>query len=228
MCSRFAGGSFVSIGGLVYERLGRVPRPGDVVELPGIRIEVLSMDGVRLSELQIRAGVGLSTSVSQPEPAPGTGRRVELRIGKEVVCGTEVVGRLERLVVDPDSGRVSHLGIRCGDGVVVVPLEAVAREDDGVLYLQPTACDALGTFPREERAFRGYDPGIISRNTEVVCADGPVGKVRQVLLDRPTGAATHIVVRIGGRLLRPREVVVPLSWARSITCERIELAVASA
>src|ERR1700730_6848428 len=224
---RFRGGRFVSIGGLVYERLGRVPRPGDVVELPGIRIEGLSMDGGRLRELRVHAGVGLSTSVWQPESAPGTGRRVELRIGKEVVCGTEVVGRLERLGVGPDSGRVSHLGIRCRRGVVVVPLEALAREDDGVLYLQPTACDALGTFPREERAFPGYDPGIISRNTEVVSADGPVGKVRQVLLDRPTGAATHIVVRIAGRLLRPREVVVPLSWARTITPERIELAVES-
>jgi CBS domain containing-hemolysin-like protein len=75
---RFPTNSVVSIGGLVYDRLGRVPQPGDVVELPGMRIEVLSVDGVRLRELRIRAGVGLSTSASEE-------RRLGLRIGGEVV-----------------------------------------------------------------------------------------------------------------------------------------------
>ena len=39
-----------------------------------------------------------------------------------------------------------------------------------------------------------------------------------------SGAATHVVVRVAVGLLVPRELVVPLSWARSVKPERIELA----
>jgi hypothetical protein len=66
----------------------------------------------------------------------------------------------------------------------------------------------------------------LSRRTEVVCDDGPVGHVDLLLLDPATGAATHVVVRRA--VLGPlgsRDVVVPLAWARSISEERIELAV---
>ena len=42
------------IGGFVYERLGRVPTVGDVVELPGISIEVVSVQGLRPRQLRIR------------------------------------------------------------------------------------------------------------------------------------------------------------------------------
>jgi CBS domain containing-hemolysin-like protein len=42
------------IGGFVYERLGRVPTAGDIVELPGISIEVLSVQGLRPRQLRVR------------------------------------------------------------------------------------------------------------------------------------------------------------------------------
>jgi CBS domain containing-hemolysin-like protein len=42
------------IGGFVYERLGRVPTVGDVVELPGMSIEVLSVQGLRPRLLRVR------------------------------------------------------------------------------------------------------------------------------------------------------------------------------
>jgi osmotically-inducible protein OsmY len=93
--------------------------------------------------------------------------------------------------------------------------------------------DAAGRRPRRGwlvRALEGMtadragQPAVeLSRRTEVVCTDGPAGQVHQVLLDRDSGVATHVVMRRGLRL--PRDVVVPLSWARSITPERIELAV---
>jgi osmotically-inducible protein OsmY len=44
-----------------------------------------------------------------------------------------------------------------------------------------------------------------------------------VVLDRNSGAVTHIVVRTSW-LLVPRDIVVPLTWARSITPESIKLA----
>ncbi len=217
---RIPDGPFVSIGGFVYDRLGRVPQPGDIVELPGIRIDVLSVDGVRLRDLRVRAGIGLSANVSLPDSAYGAptslNRRLELRLGREVVCGTDVVGSLERLVVESASGRVSHIVVRRGGRVLVVPLELVEREDDGVLHLRPTACD-LDRFPTDEL-------DALSRSTEVVCTDGAAGRVRCVLVDRLSGAVTHVVVRVSVGLLAPRELVVPLSWARSFTPERIELA----
>ena len=58
---------------------------------------------------------------------------------REVVCGTEVVGRLDRLVVDPDSGRVSHLGHSVWWwGVVVVRSKPLRAKTTGRAYLQPT------------------------------------------------------------------------------------------
>jgi putative hemolysin len=41
------------IGGLVYERLGRVPRTGDVVDLGEVAVTVLSVKGVRAQKLRI-------------------------------------------------------------------------------------------------------------------------------------------------------------------------------
>jgi hypothetical protein len=58
-----------SIGGLVYDLLDRVPRAGDGVEVPGARIEVLSVDRTRLRELRVVARPG----TTPPEgPADGS------------------------------------------------------------------------------------------------------------------------------------------------------------
>ena len=51
------GDGFDTIGGFVYQRLGKIPSPGDAVDYDGLRVEVLSTVGRRLKRLRItRAG----------------------------------------------------------------------------------------------------------------------------------------------------------------------------
>jgi Mg2+/Co2+ transporter CorC/osmotically-inducible protein OsmY/sporulation protein YlmC with PRC-barrel domain len=202
---RLPRGSFASIGGLVYDHLKRVPRTGDTVELPGVQIKVLSVDRSRLRELEIRTVAALAE-------AP---RLLDVGIGKEVVCGADVVGRVEHLVGDPKSARVKEFVVRLQNHSVVVPMDLVERTDEGVVYLTAAGC----SFER----FPVYAPRSVALGTTVTSLDGPVGTVRHVVVDRATGAVTHIVVRTSW-LLVPRDIVVPLTWARSITPESIELA----
>ena len=42
-----------TVGGLVSEWLGRVPRPGEVVDRDGIRVEVLAGDELRVEQVRI-------------------------------------------------------------------------------------------------------------------------------------------------------------------------------
>ena len=51
-----------TIAGLVTERLGHVPAPGEKLQLDGIQIEVLASDALRVERLRVRR--------SQPAPAP--------------------------------------------------------------------------------------------------------------------------------------------------------------
>jgi len=45
--------AYVTIAGLVLERLGAIPRGGESVEVPGWRLTVLSMDGHRIARVRI-------------------------------------------------------------------------------------------------------------------------------------------------------------------------------
>jgi Mg2+/Co2+ transporter CorC/osmotically-inducible protein OsmY len=204
---RFPRGEYVSIGGLVYAHLRHIPRPGDVVELPGMRIEVLSVDGARLGELRIRTA---------PSVSPDS-RLVDIGLGQEVVCGGDVVGRTEHVVPDATTGRVSHFVVRFKDRPVVVPLDAVERTDAGVVYLVPSAC--------EPDRFPTWQMPDVSERTEVVANDEPVGSVRKVVVDRSTRQGSHLVVRLSEGPLLFRDVLVPLSWVRSITPGRVHLTV---
>ena len=47
------GEGFDTLGGFVYQRLGKIPSQGDVVEYDGLRIEVLSTAGRRLKNLHV-------------------------------------------------------------------------------------------------------------------------------------------------------------------------------
>jgi Mg2+/Co2+ transporter CorC/osmotically-inducible protein OsmY len=203
---RFPKGDYTSIGGLVYNRLRRPPHPGDAIELPGVRIEVLTIDGARLGDLRVQ---NVALSLEQP--------RFELRLGREVICHMDLVGRLERVVLDPSTGKVSHIVVRHNGRSILLPLDNVDREDDGVIYLRAAGCD-MDRFPT-------YQMPQVSDQTEVVCLDGVAGRVRHLLIHTTTRAATHIVVRLSKRLFVVREVVVPIAWARTITPDRIELAV---
>ena len=53
-----------TVGGFVMARLGKVPERGDVVEVPGGRLVVTRMDGLRVDRLRF---------VPEPHEAPGTG-----------------------------------------------------------------------------------------------------------------------------------------------------------
>jgi putative hemolysin len=46
-------GDFETVAGLVIERLGRLARAGDRVELPGMEIEIVDMDGRRIDKLLV-------------------------------------------------------------------------------------------------------------------------------------------------------------------------------
>ena len=53
------GEGFDTLGGFVYQRLGKIPSPGDSVEYDGLKIEVISTIGRRLKRLKV------TTSTSQ-------------------------------------------------------------------------------------------------------------------------------------------------------------------
>jgi CBS domain containing-hemolysin-like protein len=54
----FEGDGFETLGGLVLDRLGRVPEVGDTVETADYVIEVTGVDGTRVSTLRITDGDG--------------------------------------------------------------------------------------------------------------------------------------------------------------------------
>jgi CBS domain containing-hemolysin-like protein len=47
-------GPYKTVAGYVLERLGRIPRVGDTVEVGGQRLAVVAMDGLRIAELEAR------------------------------------------------------------------------------------------------------------------------------------------------------------------------------
>ncbi|MCH8205911.1 MAG: HlyC/CorC family transporter [Chloroflexi bacterium] len=57
------GDGFDTIGGFVYQRLGKIPSAGDAVEYDGLRVEVMSTVGRRLKRLRVtRSGTRTSSS----------------------------------------------------------------------------------------------------------------------------------------------------------------------
>jgi CBS domain containing-hemolysin-like protein len=52
------GGDYETIGGLIMDRLGRLPRRGDVVEDPSWRLRVLTTEGRRVGEVEVTARGG--------------------------------------------------------------------------------------------------------------------------------------------------------------------------
>ncbi len=43
-----------TLGGLIYTQLKRMPRPGEIIELPGVELQVLTMDGRRIRLVRVR------------------------------------------------------------------------------------------------------------------------------------------------------------------------------
>jgi CBS domain containing-hemolysin-like protein len=56
-----------TVAGLVFDRLGRRPGPGDAVDVEGVRLSVTGVEGVRITRVVIRLPGGRS------EPATPSG-----------------------------------------------------------------------------------------------------------------------------------------------------------
>ncbi|MFL5599053.1 MAG: hemolysin family protein, partial [Gemmatimonadaceae bacterium] len=60
-------GDWTTLGGFAFAKLGRLPRMGDRIPIPGGEMEVVAMDGRRIAALRIhRAGVRQAAPVAQP------------------------------------------------------------------------------------------------------------------------------------------------------------------
>lgn len=71
-----ADGAFETLGGLVMAELGRIPQVGDVVDVPGVVLRVVAMDGRRVDRIRVTA------TPPDDDAAPGQdgrrdGRRTE-------------------------------------------------------------------------------------------------------------------------------------------------------
>jgi len=53
-----------TVGGLVMERLGEVPRVGQMVDVDGWRMEIVDMDGLRIDRLIVRRTPDSASGVS--------------------------------------------------------------------------------------------------------------------------------------------------------------------
>ncbi len=60
-------GDWTTLGGFAFAKLGRLPRMGDRIPIPGGEMEVVAMDGRRIAALRIhRAGIRQPAAVAQP------------------------------------------------------------------------------------------------------------------------------------------------------------------
>lgn len=62
----FPAGEYVTLGGLIHHRLGRIAAVGDVVEVEGARLKVLEMDNHRITKVQFQ-----DTEMSEESETPG-------------------------------------------------------------------------------------------------------------------------------------------------------------
>ncbi len=68
------------------------------------------------------------------------------------------------------------------------------------------------------------DSSRIVKGNTILCADGPLGEVHDVLIDRETQAPTHIIWRKGVTLMK--EINIPINYVRKIEGNKIWLRVA--
>lgn len=59
-------GPYKTVAGYVLERLGRIPRVGDAVEVDGQRLAVVAMDGLRIAELEARPAAPVPARPGSP------------------------------------------------------------------------------------------------------------------------------------------------------------------
>ena len=63
-----------TVGGFVFDRLGKIPAPGDEVQVPGLVLTVVRMDGRRIARIRARA---MSETAGNGAPPAADGSRAE-------------------------------------------------------------------------------------------------------------------------------------------------------
>ena len=172
-----------------------------------------------------------------------------IRIGSPILCGDgREVGEVDRVIVDPKSGELTHLVVRATHLLthdVVLPISAVRdRGADavtvtlGVLDLErlPDYVEEEYVSPaREETPPGAYGHGealfpvLHGRQTphdllvgkEVDCRDGLCGTVDELLLHPISRQVLSFRLRRAGAL--SRDVVVPAEWVLDARGERVRL-----
>ncbi len=71
-------GPYKTVAGYVLDRLGRIPRTGDVVQVGGQQLKVVAMDGLRIAELEALPVVPVLHSVSSADALDATGSSGEV------------------------------------------------------------------------------------------------------------------------------------------------------
>ena len=63
----------------------------------------------------------------------------------------------------------------------------------------------------------------VTKGTPILCTDGPVGEVHDVLIDPETERPTHIILREG--ILVIKEVNIPIGYVQEVEGNRVLLKV---
>jgi Mg2+/Co2+ transporter CorC len=72
LADRFGAGAMVrgaqTVGGLLIQALGRIPRAGERFQLGGLEFDVLAASATRVERVAVRPGPVRLTSLDRPEP----------------------------------------------------------------------------------------------------------------------------------------------------------------
>jgi sporulation protein YlmC with PRC-barrel domain len=173
--------------------------------------------------------------------------RIQFQRSASVVSASgQVVGRIGRVVVDPQTKTVTHIVV--GKGIQIaqdrlVPLHLIAAATDKQITLQPEAGD-LYTLPvfeaasppgaPESESLAGPDGqgeqtlprGAVALRTgaRVVTADGRrAGRIERILVGPDANQATHLLIVQGLRTKARR--LIPITWVNRVREDEVCLSV---
>lgn len=175
---------------------------------------------------------------------------MQIRPGAQVIAGTDLIGKVSRLVYRPESSEV--VGIVVTGWIVLghdvfVPIEAIERTEPDAVHLALSLAEVSRLPPLEpgdasadvapaggpsgrtrlvRAAASGQMPALaggrpLRAGQKVTARDGEVGRLDLVLIDPRTDRATGFVVRKGTLLVR--DVIVPIELVQEVERDRIVL-----
>lgn len=176
---------------------------------------------------------------------------MDIRIGEPVACTDGDCGEVTRLVLDPMSRDVTHLGVAPAhhDGIArLVPLELVASGTDGI-QLSCTVAQLHELPHLEEVWFLPTDVGelwwpwyvpegpampvvtdqvptgevAVHRGDHLLASDGSIGHVEGFVVAPDTGHISHVLLQ-EGHLWGRKEVAIPVKAISGIDEEGVHVA----